>query len=275
MATSDAPQANHGFYLLGEQSLVLAHIPMFMPPHQAQLFMQISLLTGDGKNAAPIYLKDKQKTGALEYVLVSDPLALPALAPDAPDRLQTFTGNLYRGWPFDRQWKLNPKQLLIPKVTIKITRSILYKSLATPTTLKALTYYCFKTTETTYLAHVLSEPPDFKHILTAKVSGPGNSAAQGAIQLQFPGVANRAANRLIPMQQATAVTVPGGQSVKVQVNRELIFDDNSQHLGEPQLGQVLKKIIFKNYPQQSQSAGTASKQTTSKNVTSKKKPSGK
>ncbi len=160
MSTPAAPIANHGFYLLGEQSLLLAHIPMFMPPHQAQLFMQLNLLTSNGKDAAPIYLKDKKQTGTLEYVLVSDPLELPTLAPDAPDRLQSFTGNLYRGWPFDRQWNLNPNQLLIPKVTIKVTRAIHYSSIATPTTLKALTYYCFRTPETTYLAHVLSQPPE-------------------------------------------------------------------------------------------------------------------
>ena len=275
MSTPPAPKANHGFYLLGEQSLLLAHIPMFMAPHQAQLFMQIDLLTSDGKDAAPIYLKDKKSTGTLEYVLVSDQLELPTLAPDAPNRLQSFTGNLYRGWPFDRQWHLNPNQLLIPNVTIKVTRSILYSSIATPTTLKELTYYCFQTPETTYLAHVLSKPPDFKHILTAKVSGLGPQAAQGAVRLQFPGVANRVINRLIPTQQTTALVAPGGQSVKVQVDQELIFDDNPQHLGEPQLGQELKKIIFKIKPPQPRSANAPSAQTTSKNVTSKKKPSGK
>lgn len=259
MATPAAPKANHGFYLLGAQSLLLAHIPMFMPPHQAQLFMQINLLTSDGKDAAPIYLKDKKQTGSQEYVLVSDPLELPTLAPDAPDRLQTFTGNLYRGWPFDQHWNLNPNQLLIPKVTIKVTRSIHYSSIVTPTTLKQLTYYCFQTSETTYLAHVLSKPPDFKHNLTAKVSGLGKRGAQGAIRLQFPGVANIGANRLIPAEQTSAVTAPGGQSVKLKVNEELIFDDNPQHLGEPQ----------------PKSANAPFTQKASKNVISKKKPSGK
>lgn len=263
MATPVVPKANHGLYLFGEQSLLLTHIPMFMPPHQAQLFMEVSLSTGDGKDAAPIYLKDKKKTGTLEYVLVSDPLELPTLAPDAPKRLQSFTGNLYRGWPFDRQWKLNPNQLLIPKVTIKVTRSILYSSIATPTMLKQLTYYCFRTTETTYLAHVLSRPPDFVHILTAKVSGLSKQAAQGAIQLQFPGVANQVSNRLIPTQQTSAVTAPGGQTVKVQVNQELVFDDNPQHLGEPQLvAQIAKKVIFKIKSPQT-SAKTTSKETPS------------
>jgi hypothetical protein len=259
MSTPVAPKANHGFYLFGEQSLVLTHIPMFMSPHQAQLFMQVSLSTTDGTDAAPIYLKDKKQTGTSEYVLVSDPLELPTLAPDAPNRLQSFTGNLYRGWPFDQQWQLNPNQLLIPNVTVKVTRSIHYSSIATPTTLEQLTYYCFSTPETTYLAHVLSQPPDFKHILTAQVSGPGNSAAQGAIRLEFPGVANLGANRLIPAEQTTAVTAPGGQSVEVQVDDELIFDDNPQHLGEPQ----------------PQSANAPFTQTVSKNVISKRTPSGK
>ncbi len=270
MATPVVPKANHGFYLFGEQSLLLTHIPMFMAPHQAQLFMQVSLSTSSGTNAAPIYLKDKVKTGSQEYVLVSDPLELPTLAPDAPQPIRSFTGNLYRGWPFDRQWNLNPAQLLIPKVTIKVTRSILYSSIATPTTLKQLTYYCFQTPETTYLAHVLSRPPDFVNILTAKVSGLSKQAAEGAIQLQFPGVVNTDGKRLLPTQQASALTAPGGQSVKVQVNQELIFDNNPQHLGEPQpVAQIAKKIIFK-IKSPPTSAKTTSTKTTSRKTSSSK-----
>lgn len=243
MATSVVPKANHGFNLFGAKSLLLTHIPMFMAPHDAQLFLQVSLSTSDGTDAAPIYLKDKKKTGTREYVMVSDTLALPTLAPDAPNRLQSFTGNLYRGWPFDPQWHLNPAQLLIPKVTIKVTRAIHYSSIATPITLKELTYYCFKTPETTYLAHVLSRPLDFRHILSAKVSGLSKQAAQGAIQLQFPGVANQHVKKLLPTQQASALTAPGHQRVKVQVGQELLYDDNPQHLGEkmPSKTMVSKK----------------------------------
>lgn len=232
MSTPVAPKVNHGFHLFGAQSLLLAHIPMFMAPHQAQLFLEVTLATSDGTDAAPIYLEDKKKTGTLEYVLVSDPLVLPTLAPDAPNRLQSFTGNLYRGWPFDQQWHLNLAQLLIPNVQIKVTRAIHYSSIATPITLEALTYYCFQTQETTYLAHVLSQPLDFTQLLTAQVTGLGNQAEQGAIQLQFPGVANAEKNRLLPTQQASALTSPGGQSVEVQVYQELNFDDDPQHLGE-------------------------------------------
>lgn len=228
---STAPKFNHGFNLIGEKSILLSHIPMFMAPHQAQLFLEVTLSAPDGSDPVKTYKADKKKTGATAYVLVTDPLTLATLAPGAPEPLKTFTGKLYRGaWPFD---DMPNAPVVIPQLTVTVNRSIFFKSLVGATALSTLSYYLFRTHESAYVAHVLTVPPtDFNQLLTVKASGPGADAGQGAVELQFPGVPNAIANKLKPKQKATAVVAPGGQQVKLQVGSEVIYEDNPKHLGE-------------------------------------------
>src|SRR5205085_10651053 len=176
-------KSNHGFSLLGKRSLVLSHIPMFMAPHQAQVFLAVSLSAADGSDPVKTYLNDQKQTKAQAYVLVSDPLVLPTLAPDAKTPLRTFTGKLYRGaWPFD---DLANAQVVIPALTVNVTRAIFYHSFVNAAALKELTYYCFQTPETTYLAHVITRPPDVYHLLSAQGDGISVKAQQGIVELNL------------------------------------------------------------------------------------------
>jgi hypothetical protein len=231
MTMPTAPKSNHGFNLIGKQSLLLSHIPMFMSPHLAQLFLDVTLSTTDGTDPVKTYLNDKKKTGAAAYVLLSDPLVLPTLAPDAPNPLKSFTGKLYRGaWPFD---DLPNAPVVIPALTVKVKRSIFFRSIVGATPLDELSYYWFRTQESAYLAHVLTVPPtDFNQILSVTVDGLSTSASKGVVELQFPGVANTIANKLTPQKKATAVIAPNGRQVKLQVGNQLIYEDNPKHLGE-------------------------------------------
>lgn len=226
-----APKSKHGFNLVGKQSILLSHIPMFMAPHQAQLFLEVTLSAPDGSDPLKTYLTDKKKTGAVAYVLVTDPLVLPTLAPNAPKPLKSFTGKLYRGaWPFD---DMANAPVVIPALTVKVRRSIFFKSLVGAHALSALSYYWFRTQESAYLAHVLSVPPtDFNQILTAKIEGQPFPANKRIVELQLPGIANAIANKLVPKQKTTAVITPKGQKVKVQVGSELVYEENPKHLSE-------------------------------------------
>ena len=221
-------KSNHGFSLLGKRSLVLSHIPMFMAPHQAQVFLAVSLSTADGSDPVKTYLNDQKQTKAKAYVLVSDPLVLSTLAPDTKTPLRTFTGKLYRGaWPFD---DMANAPVVIPALTVNVTRAIFYRSFVNAAALKELTYYCFQTPETTYLAHVITRPPDFYQLLSAHVDGLAAKAQQGIVELKFSKVANTMANKLKPKQETSAVT--DNRRVQVQTKAELIYDDDPKHLGE-------------------------------------------
>jgi hypothetical protein len=224
MPMPPAPSSNHGFYLLGEKTFLLSHIPMFMDPHQAQLFLEVTLSGSGGIDPVKLYHEDQKKYPGSLYVLVTDPLVLPTLAPDAPKPLRTFTGKVYRNWPFDDMAKA---PVVIPALTINVTCSIFFHRFAGDKPLSKLTYYCFKTAESTYLAHVISHPPDFNQILTAEVHGvdPGHKA----IELVF-SAANTIANRLTPNHEESGVQAPGGKHVKVHTKKELAYD--AEHLAK-------------------------------------------
>lgn len=230
MQMPNAPESNHGFNLIGERAPLLSHIPMFMAPHQAQLFMEVSLSNGDGTDALKTYLADRKKTGATAYVLVSDPLVLPTLAPDAPRPLRSFTGKLYRGpWPFDN---LAAAPVVIPALTVTVARSIFFRSFIHAPALSALSYYCFSTRERTYLAHAISRPPDFNQLLTVKASGHDVGEKRGVVELQFPGVANSIPDKLTPHRKAAAVIAQSDRRIKLEIGDQLVYDDDPKHLGE-------------------------------------------
>lgn len=220
--------SNHGFNLLGRKSLVLSHIPMFMPPHQAQLFLEVELTSSGSQDPTDTYLHDQAQTKTTNYVLLADPLVLPTLAPDAPHRLTSFTGKLYRGWPFNNP---NTAPLLVSELTVKVTRSIYYQSILQGHILTDLTYLAFASEKATYLVHKLVQPPelqnapkppDFCQILSAKISGVGSEQLRHVKDLRFPGVPNRAAHKLSAPVKAEGEL--GSKKARVSTVVELIFD---------------------------------------------------
>ncbi len=229
MQMPTAEQSIHGFNLLGEQTLVLSHIPMFMPPHQYQVFVEVTLEGSEGIDPRWVYLEDQQNTRSTDYVLVSDPIILPTLALGAPSPLKSFTGHLYRGWPWDKKGNLNPEQLLVPSLTALITRAIFFQSILNPSPLPELTYIAFHTDEMDYIAHELrqnpkseaSNPPDFYQIISAKLELEAPSG--DAFWIRFPEMANTVQNRLTSDCKVSGLD-SGGQRVDLQTYSELIFD---------------------------------------------------
>ncbi len=225
-----APESNHGFSLLGRKSLVLSHIPMFMAPHQAQLFLEVTLAGKAGSDPMKAYLDDQAKSKSTDYVLVSDPLVLPTLAPDAPNRLKTFTGKLYRGWPFDTP---NTAPVIVEALTVNVVRSIYFHNITHSALLKDLTYLAFASADEQYMVHKLVQPadlskapkpPDFVQILSATIEGVPPGGLHQVAEVSFPGVQNNAAHKLKPHQTANGTLKHG--SVKVCTGAELIYDPN-------------------------------------------------
>ncbi len=224
------PESNHGFSLLGRKSLVLSHIPMFMPPHQAQLFLEVTLSGDAAGNPAQAYLDDQAKTGSTDYVLVSDPLVLPTLGPNAAKPLRTFTGKLYRGWPFNNP---NTAPVIVDALSVNVVRAIYFHAITHEKLLKDLTYLAFSSTETEDMVHKLVEPPDlskapkppdFCQILSAEIGGVKVKELQKVHEISFPGTANDLVHKLKALQHAGGKM--DGKKVEVRVNAELIYDPN-------------------------------------------------
>jgi hypothetical protein len=225
------PQSStHGFSLLGGKCLVLSHIPMFMPPHQAQLFLEVTLAGSSGQDPTKIYLDDQAKTKTTDYVLLSDELVLATLGPSAPQRLTSFTGKLYRGWPFNNP---NTAPLLVEHLTVNVTRSLYFHSITQGKLLTDLTYLAFAAPESAYLVHKLVQPadlktapkpPDFVQILSGKIDGIDASKLQHVEEVVFPGVANNPSHKLNAGQSVAGKI--GGEDVHVHTQAELIYDPN-------------------------------------------------
>jgi hypothetical protein len=221
---------NHGFNVLGSESLVLSHIPMFMPPHQAQLFLSVTLEGTGGLNPTQAYLDDRKATGSTDYVLLSDPLVLPTLGPEAPQRLTSFTGKLYRGWPFNTP---NTAPLIVPQLTVQVETSLYYHDITKGELLKDLTYLTFATSESAYLVHKLVQPPDLKQapvppdfcqILSAGAVSDVSGELHHVHDLVFAGVANTPANRLPAGRKVTGERC--GKKATFETKAELIYDPN-------------------------------------------------
>jgi len=217
------PKTNHGFSLLGEHSLVLSHIPMFMAPHQFQIFLDVTV----DEPAVKAYLADKKKSGSTDYVLVTDPIVLPTLDPHSPHPLTELSGKLYRGWPFNNP---NTAPVVAPEVKAKVKRVVYFRSILDQPLLQELTYLAFHTDETAYLVHKLVQPadlskapkpPDFVQILSGRLGG---TKSDDAVEVVFSGVANDQSHRLKAGQEASGAV--GGKHEKVHASAELIFDPN-------------------------------------------------
>lgn len=225
-----APAANnHGFSLLGKKSLVLSHIPMFMPPHQAQIFLEVILSGSGGEDPTEIYLKDMQNSGTTNYVLVSDPIVLQDLAPHANKPIKSFTGKLNRGWPFPTKDNTpNRAKMIVDNVTVKVTRSLYFHKIPIGKPFPDLTYLAFATPETSYIVHKLVQPADLKtapkppgfvQILSGCLKP---EHKHGVEEINILGVTDNYAQRLQAAKTAHGKTASG--SVEIATTAELIYD---------------------------------------------------
>jgi hypothetical protein len=233
--TPTGPPTNHGFYLLGDAgAFTLSHIPMFMPPHDEQVFLDVGFVEPEKVQAA---VQAAKASGTKLFTLKSTEIILPDLATVDPMRkpLRQFTGRLYAG-DF-----LSSGVPLIERVTVTVNRVFLFQSFqAKPEPLKYLTYYCFQSQGQVCLAHVITQPPDFDHIVTAKVSGiSADQIAQKAIKITFRDRANSADARLKEKESLTGATESG--QVRVEVGTGLILNTTSMTSAMPPMASPVER----------------------------------
>src|SRR4029077_2613278 len=94
--TLTGPPTNHGFYLLGDEMSILSHIPVFMPPHDEQVLLDVSFADLDKVQSS---VRAAKASGTHLFTLKSTEIVLPALVTVDPMRkpLRQFTARLYAG----------------------------------------------------------------------------------------------------------------------------------------------------------------------------------
>ncbi|MGR4877912.1 hypothetical protein ACIPUC_00485 [Streptomyces sp. LARHCF249] len=232
------PKAAHGMVVVGEETIYLSHLPMFMPPHDFQVLLEVTLHNGSG-NAQELYAEDRRTTGTDLYTLNPEAFRLSDLVtPEGQPRITSFNGTLFRGH-FERDGVE-----LIDPVQVEVRRVVHFRQLdAHASRPPALTYLAFGKGSELFLAHLVTAPPDFDHLLAIgnvrSVSGTSltDEVLGKGPRLAIPGRTDSPQNRLGEGQQVAASlledgdSVPDGIDLRFSLQREFYIEEGELATG--------------------------------------------
>jgi hypothetical protein len=220
----------HGMLIVGEQTVFLSHLPPFGSPHDYQVILEATF-TKSGSDPQADYFNDRKRTGTKIYTLDPEPFVLTKLV--APVPLPSFKATLYRDH-FERFQSLRAKESarLARQVDVNVTRVIHFRKFD-PTAAKPaqLEYLLFGKGDERFLAHVITKPPDFDHILSVKALNPQLTDAElkQGTPIVFPGKTNTVSQRIQGVEFVTGqITGTGGaapKTLQLQPGVEFYFEE--------------------------------------------------
>ena len=161
------PPGPHGMAVIGQQAVYLSHLPMFMVPHDWQVLLEVELQGRADPQQA--YFEDREAHPEQRlYTFNPIPFVLPELFPDGeqPAPLDSFDGTLFRAH-FERD-ATNPEP--IADATARV-RNVIYRHRFQPDEeLDELRYLLFGKGPELFLAHLITRPPDFDHLLSVSLA---------------------------------------------------------------------------------------------------------
>jgi hypothetical protein len=182
---SDTDVGIHGMLLFGEQRVYLSHLPMFDPPHNFQVLLQVTMSGGDS-DPRSAYLGDRAATGAKLYTFVPEEFPMLGLAGSfgQPPSVTSFGGTIFRGH-FER----GGSQLLTG-VTATVDEVLYLEQLdgdAKPFDGQELEYICFGQPGALFLAHKIQNRPSFDHIVSFRFLDPEFAGHSDTKPVHFEG----------------------------------------------------------------------------------------
>jgi hypothetical protein len=237
-ATEDPPNT-HNMILVGEHAVFLSHFPLFGTlrsdkhrfdsPHRYQVILEVSL-GQNGKSAADIYTADrKNNPSVLMYTLNPEDFVLSRLSDRTPppQRLESFRGTVFRG-----HLERGGKEIEgLQNIQVNVKRVIYFQELSPDVSRPAhLEYVLFGRGKELFLAHRISQPPDFDQILSIQVSGSylTDEALGRGIDVVFPTRDNTAEDRMREKQTATAsvrINSKKTEKLSIETLREFYFEE--------------------------------------------------
>ena len=217
----------HNMVAFGRGTVFLSHLPMFMAPHDAQVILRVALESAGGsRQDAWARERDSHPDDRL-YTMMPDEFPLSTLyAGDPPPRgsfgATFFRGHLERGGESIAE---------LTDVDVRVTDVVHGRRFDRSGKPAELTYLLFGRGTELFLAHLISEPPDFDQILSVRLVGPrpDENEISGGIEVVFPGRANTAAERVRDGAAATARGhVPGAdrfRDLEFADVREIYFEE--------------------------------------------------
>jgi hypothetical protein len=160
------PQNPHRMMIVGEKSIFLSHLPMFMSPHNFQVILEATF-TNKGSSVQEIYTRDRQSHPQTKMYTLDpqEDFKLTTLfTPDPPAR-NTFRATVFRGHVEKGGQAIAGLTNIEVNVKRVILASALVRGAEKP---EKLSYTLFGKGTELFLAHLITAPPDFDQILSVE-----------------------------------------------------------------------------------------------------------
>jgi hypothetical protein len=199
-ATPELPPdfGRHNMFAFGHNTLFLSHFPSFMAPHDTQLVLEATLEDANG-SLQEVWVSEREShPDQGGYIMKPEAFALSTLYTPAPPARDSFTATFFRGG-----------DEAIPELTdvkVRVTDVVYAKKLDQSSTFDELRYILFGRGDELFLAHLLSQPPDFDQIVSVRLVGlhPDEDELKRRIDVVFPGRPNTVQQRIRMGPVATA-----------------------------------------------------------------------
>jgi hypothetical protein len=180
----DLPKVFYGMALFGEETAYLSILPMFISPHDYQAIFEVTLSKEELDDPMALYVNDRKAHPEFKMysLLVTEPFVLTDLVPSANPRdpqptplRSSFPGNIWRGHfeaspPMEHSVPQGQPVPGLDNTSIRVANVILFRKLDPyAQALPRLTYVLFGKAQELFLAHVISQPPDFDQVLGVEV----------------------------------------------------------------------------------------------------------
>jgi hypothetical protein len=228
----------HNMMLVGEEAVFASHLPMFDSEHRFQLILEVKLRKGNEDSDA-IYTRDrKEHPDVRMYTLEPSKIFILArlFDTDAGTRLRSFPAAIFRGHLERRGEKLDQ----LSDVDVAVERVVYAAEVGPPNgpeRAKQLEYIVFGKGKETFIAHRITQPPDFDQLLRVELVSRGLFPAmiEEGFTIVVPDRPNEPARRLRQGETVDAVArVRDHQAdlpVKITVIGEPYFEEGE--LGVP------------------------------------------
>jgi hypothetical protein len=239
IGAGEDPPNTHNMLVVGEKAVFLSHLPMFdgvdasgtkfVSPHRFQVILE-GVLTDGGKDISELYLRDRREHPDTRiYTLNPNRFVLTRLfTPAEKPRQTSFTATVFRGH-LEQGGRRLPG---LEEKTVTVSR-VIHAREFDPRVRKPeqLEYIVFGKGADLLLAHTISGPPDFDHVLSARIEGRELTDAdlKEDVRLVIPDRKNAVGDRLREDQRVPAIVRVGASGepakVEVRVGRQFYFEE--------------------------------------------------
>ena len=192
----------HGMLIVGEETIYVSHLPMWMQPHNFQVILEVTFAGPDQPQAR--YVADRKTTGTRLYTLnPRQQWDIRELAPAGPQRLPSrlsFRATIWRNH-FEFHPVTHPGQRfkIAQDAEVHVENVVLFQELHRQGPgLQDLEYWLFGKGQELFLAHVISQPPDFDQMLSVQVGNHhfADEDLRQGVRVVFSGRANTITNKI-------------------------------------------------------------------------------